>query len=196
MRVALVGPGAGEGAAARVATALGAAWWEYAAPAGDDDDGPRDLGDFAAVYVAGADDPDLFVRARRSGNLVVSARAVETLVGSCIPADVVLVDGGDPAHDVDETELPVAPGAIVTAQGPAGGWLRRADGTEERWGDGGAAGAPALGAQVADGIGAAIAVVLGRGEGLEDALRLAASVGAALARSGTGSTDPLAALGV
>ncbi|CAN0590594.1 unnamed protein product, partial [Laminaria digitata] len=97
---------------------------EYAAPAGDDDDGPRDLGDFAAVYVAGADDPDLFVRARRSGNLVVSARAVETLVGSCIPADVVLVDGGDPAHDVDETELPVAPGAIVTAQGPAGGWLR------------------------------------------------------------------------
>lgn len=191
VRVGVVGAGRSATGVEDVLAALGAASVPAAgAPAGPAGGDPwRDLGGCAAVYVAGADDPELFVHARTAPWLVVSALALEPLVGSCIPADVVLVDGGDPAQEVDETELPVAPGAMVVALGPTGGWLRRADATEDRWGDGGVEGAQALGAGLEHALGAALAVGLARQRGLEAALALAAAVGAALARAGGDHLD-------
>jgi ribokinase len=75
-----------------------------------------------------AQDPAALVAARAARLLVVTARRRPALVRSGVRADVVVGSAVDPRERATLADFPVAPGALVLTEGPAGGTILTAAG--------------------------------------------------------------------
>jgi ribokinase len=142
------------------------------------DDLPWDeLASFDAVFFTG-EDPATLVAARRARVLVVTARRLPALIASGVEADVVIGSATDPGEQFAAGDLPVRPRAIVRTEGAAGGSYRLADGGEGRYAPVALPG-PAIDAYGAgDVMMASLALQLGAGAPLTDALEAAAAAAA------------------
>jgi ribokinase len=76
-----------------------------------------------------AQDPGVVRHARQARVLVVSARRRPSLVASGVRADVVVGSVADPREASELADYPVAPGALVMTEGPAGGRIETAAAT-------------------------------------------------------------------
>lgn len=156
-------------------------------PRGDDALAWHLLARLAAVYYAG-EDPEVLARARAASVLVVTGRRVDDIRASGIRPDVVVASAAD--ADEDPWGLPpgLAPRAIVLTEGADGGVIHEASRPARRF-----AAMPTPGPVVdsygcGDSFAAVLALHLGRGASLDDAVAAGARAGAACAtwRGGLG----------
>jgi len=146
-------------------------------PRGDDPLPWDDLDTTDAVYLT-AGDAQAVRHARKANILVATVRAYDALVEAGVELDALVASAADPSEQYDLTRLDPPPKAIVLTEGAKGGRYTRADGTTGRW-----EATPPPGPTVdaygcGDSFAAGLAFALGRGDGLDDALHLAARCGA------------------
>lgn len=137
-----------------------------------------ELDDADAVYFCAGDDGALR-EARRAGVLVATSREAERVARTDIRTDAVVGSGRDPSERHADYDPP--PGLVVETFGAEGGSFRTARGRE-----GGYEPAPLPGPLVdlygaGDSFVAGLTFALGRGDGPDEALALAACCGAACA---------------
>ena len=87
------------------------------------------LGQMDAVYFT-AQDPELLRLGRQARQLVATARRRLSLIASGVAADVVLGSRADPRERCTLADFPVSPTALVMTEGPAGGVVERASGSQ------------------------------------------------------------------
>jgi ribokinase len=146
-------------------------------PRGDDPLPWDDLDTTDAVYLT-AGDAHAVRHARRAKVLVATVRAYDALVEAGVELDALVASAADPSEQYDLTRLHPPPRATVLTEGEEGGRYTRADGTTGRW-DATPPPGPTVDAYgCGDSFAAGLAFALGRGDGLDDALRLAARCGA------------------
>jgi ribokinase len=146
-------------------------------PRGDDPLPWDDLRHHDAVYVT-AGDPGAVREARRARVLVATVRAMDALVEADVEIDALVASAADPSEQHDLTRLPRRPRAVLRTEGADGGEYTLADGTTGRW-----KATPPPGPTVdaygcGDSFAAGLAVGLGAGKPLDEALHLAARCGA------------------
>jgi ribokinase len=146
---------------------------------------PWDRLDGADVAYVTAGDPEAFAAARRARLLVVTSRALESLVASGVKPDVLVGSSRDEAEAFDSGALASPTTLFVQTAGLAGGRWER-DGENGRWkspsiieDDDPDTPADAYGA--GDSFAAALAYGLAAGSPIADAIKLAARAGSACA---------------
>jgi ribokinase len=144
-------------------------------PSGENGDLPwEELARCDAVYFVAGDVAALRA-ARRARVLVATARELATLRRGGEELDVLVGSGNDPGEKFEHGDLDPAPRTVVTTSGSLGGWIQ----------PGGPFRAAPLPGPVEDAYGcgdcfaAGLTFALGRGDGLEDAVAVAAECGAA-----------------
>jgi ribokinase len=144
-------------------------------PSGENGDLPwEELARCDAVYFVAGDVAALRA-ARRARVLVATARELATLRRGGEELDVLVGSGNDPGEKFEHGDLDPAPRPVVTTSGSLGGWIQ----------PGGPFRAAPLPGPVEDAYGcgdcfaAGLTFALGRGDGLEDAVAVAAECGAA-----------------
>jgi ribokinase len=150
---------------------------ERIVPRGDDPLPWDDLHHHDAVYLT-LGDPEAVRKARAANVLVATVRAMDALVEADVEIDALVASAADPSEQHDLTRLPRRPRAVVRTEGAEGGAYVLADGTTGRW-----EATPPPGPTVdaygcGDSFAAGLAVGLGAGMRLDDALHLAARCGA------------------
>lgn len=148
------------------------------APRGDDPLPWERLAACRAVFVT-AGDPAAIRHARTAGVLVATPRALPALAEADVPVDVLVGSATDPGEHLAADALPQPPGLIVRTQGADGGTWERADGATGEWAATPLPGPPEDAYGCGDSFAGALAVGLGAGLALADALHLAARAGAA-----------------
>lgn len=157
----------------RAITVLG----ERLVPHGEDPLPWERLGDVDAVYLTGGD--AAAVRAARAAAVLVATPRAQPALGEAgTPLDALVHSANDPGEVYAPGDLEPPPRYVVTTRGSEGG-AYTAGGAQRAY-----RAAPLPGAVVdaygaGDSFAAGLAFALGRGEGIEDALVLAARCGAA-----------------
>jgi ribokinase len=128
----------------------------------------------AVFFVSG--DAEAVQAARRARILVATSRELATLRAAGAELDVLVGSGEDEGEVYRAGDLDPAPKTVVTTSGPLGGWVQ----------PGGPFRPASLPGPVVDAYGcgdsfaAGLAFALGRGDGIDDAVALAARCGAAV----------------
>jgi ribokinase len=155
--------------------------------------GPLDLDGVAGLYLCGGD--VAAVRSARGGAraVVASPRAGVALVEAGVRFDAVVASARD-AGEAVAPELAAAADVVVLTDGAAGGTWRTRDGSSGDWAAAAPAGPPADAYGCGDAFAAALALGLGRGDRLPDAVAFAARAGAAALTQRAPALDGLRAL--
>jgi ribokinase len=142
-----------------------------------------------ACYYAG-EDPQALVRAREAPVLVVTARRVCDIREAGVLVDVVVGSAADPDEDASGLSGALAPAWTVTTRGAGGGLVRSASGGEWTYEAMRPPGTVVDTYGCGDTFAGCLAAFLGRGEPIEQAVRLAAREAARCAtwRGGPGPT--------
>jgi ribokinase len=160
--------------AERTITVMG----ERQVPHGDDRLPWERLVDVNAVYFTGGD-PVALRAARAAGTLVATARARETLSGAGLALDALVHSANDEGESVVAGEIQPAPALVVSTDGADGGRYIGVDGATGAYRAAPLPG-PAIDAYgCGDSFAAGLTFGLGRGDGADGALELAARCGAA-----------------
>lgn len=148
----------------------------------------QELRELDGVYFSGGD-PDALRAARQARVLVATARELETLRLARVPLDVVVSSASDPGERLHAGALDPPPRYVVRTEGARGGTVEPGGRFEA---------APLPGPLVdtygaGDAFAAGLTFALARGDGMPEALRLAARCGAAVL-TGRGPYDGQIAL--
>ena len=163
-----------DGDGERTITVIGA----RATPVGADPLPWSELADADAVYFTGGD-ADALRAARRARHVVATVRAGPALSRAGVELDALVMSAGDAGERFLDGDLDPAPRAVIRTRGAAGGTIETASGERRDW-----QAAPLPGPRVdvhgaGDSFAGGLAVGLGRGLALDDAVALAARCGAA-----------------
>jgi ribokinase len=144
---------------------------------GDDDLPWERLDDADAVYFTGGDGGAL-KQARRARKLVATPRAFDTLRDSGIKLDALVRSAKDPGEQQAERELDPPPDLVVSTMGKEGGEWMGKDHTSHSWKAAELPGPRRDAYGAGDSFAAGVTFALGADLATDDALRLAARVGA------------------
>lgn len=147
-------------------------------PSGDDPLPWAKLDHAAGVYFTGGDAGAL-VAARRGGALVATPRARGPLADAGVTLDALVHSGHDPGEAYSPGDVRPPPRLVVTTLGAMGGRWESATGARGTWPAGVPPSEPVDSYGCGDTFAATLALALGRGDDVEDALAFAARAGAA-----------------
>lgn len=139
--------------------------------------GPLDMPPLEGVYLCGGDAAAVSSAREAARALVVTPRAGDALLESGADFDVVVASAHDPGEGIPP-ELAARAGAVVLTEGAAGGSWQLRDGRRGRWEPAAVPGPVADSYGCGDAFAAALAIGLGAGRPLADAVRYAARAGA------------------
>lgn len=140
------------------------------------DDGLQ-LGPFDAIYLTGGD-PDMIRAARdATGVLVATPRAMPALDDADVVVDALVASANDTTERAAVERLEPDPRTVVLTAGKDGGEWRR-DGEAQRWDAAELPGEPVDAYGAGDTFAATLAVALGAGLGIDDAVAYAGRCGA------------------
>jgi ribokinase len=148
-------------------------------PHGDDDLRWDLLDDVDAVYFTGGDVGALR-QARRARTLVATPRAIDTLREGHVPIDVLVASATDAGERYAHGELDPQPRLVVRTRGKEGGAWEGIEGRTGTWAAAELPGDPVDAYGCGDAFAAGLTFGLGRGDGIEEALRLGARCGASV----------------
>ncbi len=151
---------------------------ERIGPRADDDLPWNELNEAESVYVT-AGDAGAIRAARASGVLVATVRTGPALAEAGVELDALVASANDPGERYRRGDIDPEPRAVVRTDGPEGGTLETADGEMRRWPATPLPGPRADTYGAGDSFAAGLTFGLGRGDGIDAALELAARCGAA-----------------
>lgn len=150
-----------------------------------------ELAETDAVYFVSGD-ADALRLARRARVLVATARVLPTIAEAGVELDALVRSGIDPSENYAPGQLQPQPRLVVATAGRRGGAWQAADGRSGTYVPGPLPGPLEDAYGAGDSFAAGLAFALGRGDGVEEAVALAARCAAdALARRGAHGRDAL-----
>lgn len=132
----------------------------------------------SAVYFTGGD-PAALRAARAADRVVATARARDTLRGAGVALDALVHSASDPGERLAAGEIEPAPALTVSTAGAEGGRFTGAEGVTGTYRAAPLPGRPVDAYGCGDSFAAGLTFGLGRGDGVDAALELAARCGAA-----------------